>query len=102
MNGVDVQSLAAELAPLLDAPLAKPLLDASEAAALLNVPESWVRSEARAGRIPSVSLGRYIRFKRDQLSDWLDRRPRGAAAATPSWDPACSSSPTALRACASV
>ena len=51
-----------------------PLLDAQGAADLLNVPASWVLAEARAGRIPSVSLGKYRRFKRDDLIAWLDRK----------------------------
>jgi excisionase family DNA binding protein len=40
----------------------EPLVDAPEMAKLLNVPESWVRTEQRAGRIPFVPVGRYIRF----------------------------------------
>jgi excisionase family DNA binding protein len=38
------------------------LLDAAQMAERLCVPESWVRTEARAGRIPFVAVGRYIRF----------------------------------------
>src|ERR1700682_131711 len=44
----------------------KNLLRAGELAERLGVPESWVRTEERTGRIPSVRLGRYVRFK---LSD---------------------------------
>ena len=39
------------------------LLTAGELANRLGVRESWVRTEERAGRIPSVRLGRYVRFK---------------------------------------
>jgi excisionase family DNA binding protein len=38
------------------------LLTAGELAKRLNVPESWVRSEQRAGRIPFKRLGKYVRF----------------------------------------
>lgn len=38
------------------------LLNARELAARLNLPESWVRTEQRAGRLPYLRLGKYIRF----------------------------------------
>ena len=38
------------------------LLDAKQMGERLNVRESWVRSEARSGRIPCIEIGRYIRF----------------------------------------
>ena len=64
------------------------LLDADQAGALLNVPASWVRAEARAARIPHVRLGRYVRFDADELTAWWRARAQGpcrssgAAAAT--------------------
>src|ERR1035437_4820818 len=39
------------------------LLTAGELAQRLSLPESWVRTEERAGRIPSVRLGKYVRFR---------------------------------------
>ncbi len=44
-------------------PSTDPLVDASEMARRLNVKESWVRTEQRAGRIPFVQVGRYVRFR---------------------------------------
>ncbi len=38
------------------------LLDATAMAARLQVPVSWLREAARTGRIPSVRVGRYVRF----------------------------------------
>jgi len=79
----DVRQLAADLAeellPLLrDQPsYPGPLLDADQAAELLSVPASWVRAEARAGRIPNLQLGHYRRFERQALLDWLDHRRQG-------------------------
>jgi excisionase family DNA binding protein len=43
------------------------LLTAGELAKQLNVPESWVRSEQRAGRIPFKRLGKYVRFSRREV-----------------------------------
>lgn len=53
------------------------LIDAREAAVLLNVPATWVLGEARAGRIPHVRLGRYVRFEREALCAWWRSRARG-------------------------
>jgi len=53
------------------------LLNAEQAAELLNVPVSWVRAEARAGRIPCVRLGRYVRFEADELRLWWATRRQG-------------------------
>jgi len=41
-------------------------LTAGDLAERLGVPESWVRTEEHAGRIPSFRIGKYVRFK------WLD------------------------------
>lgn len=53
----DARELAAELAALIAQDITPPLLDAGQAAVILNVPQSWVAAEARAGRIrpPSVA-----------------------------------------------
>jgi len=50
------------------------LLDAGEVAELLHVPVSWVRAESRAGRIPTVTLGRYRRYRRQAVLAWLEER----------------------------
>ena len=52
----------------------QPLLNAKELARHLNVPESWVRSEARAGHIPSVPVGRYVRFRLEDVEAALARK----------------------------
>jgi|HubBroStandDraft_6_1064221.scaffolds.fasta_scaffold430648_2 hypothetical protein len=38
------------------------LVDAPELARQLDLPESWIRSRARSGRLPTVRAGRYYRF----------------------------------------
>jgi excisionase family DNA binding protein len=52
------------------------LLTAGELAERLGVPESWVRTEERAGRIPSVRLGKYVRFKLSEVERILAERSR--------------------------
>ena len=67
-------------APGVDShPPPAPLLDSKGAAALLNVPASWVLAEARADRIPHVRLGRYVRFDATELQTWRPSRRRGPA-----------------------
>jgi excisionase family DNA binding protein len=48
------------------------LLDAEDVGAWFHVPPSWVRQEARAGRLPSIRLGHYVRFERDAVAAWLE------------------------------
>ena len=50
------------------------LIDARDMARRLNVHESWVRTEQRAGRIPFVQVGRYVRFNPAQVQAALIQR----------------------------
>jgi excisionase family DNA binding protein len=53
------------------------LITADGAAERLGVKASWVLREARAGRIPHIRMGRYVRFDPDELAAWCE----GGAAA---------------------
>ena len=53
------------------------LLDAAGVAELLGVPTSWVYAEARAGRLPNVRVGRYRRFRRRAIEDWVGAHEQG-------------------------
>jgi excisionase family DNA binding protein len=55
------------------------LLDAKEAAALLHVKESWIRQATREGRLPCVTLGRYRRYRRERLLEWVQAQERRAS-----------------------
>ncbi len=48
------------------------LLIASEVAELLGVPKSWVYEQSRSGRILTVTLGRYRRYRREAIEAWLE------------------------------
>jgi hypothetical protein len=52
------------------------LVTAGELARHLNLPESWVRTEERLGRIPSVRLGKYVRFRLSEVERTLAQKPR--------------------------
>jgi excisionase family DNA binding protein len=47
------------------------LLTAAEVAELLAVPESWVREHTRRRSLPSIQLGRYVRYQRDAVLGWV-------------------------------
>jgi excisionase family DNA binding protein len=49
-------------------PTQNALLTLPEVAAILNVPESWLRRRVAGRTVPFVRLGRYIRFTRDHLA----------------------------------
>ena len=60
------------------------LLTASEVAELLGVPKSWVYEQSRTGRIPTVTLGRYRRYRREAIEEWLLRIEQDGLRETPS------------------
>ena len=51
---------------------AKDLLTAQDVAAMLGVTTGWVYAQSRMGRIPTIPLGRYRRYRRDAILQWLD------------------------------
>ena len=53
------------------------LLTAAEVAELLSVPETWVREQTRSGNLPHLELGRYRRYRRDELLAWLEACSHG-------------------------
>lgn len=53
------------------------LLTAAEVAERLSVPETWVRQETRAGRMPHVQLGRYRRYDWQAVVAWLAEQRAG-------------------------
>ena len=55
------------------------LLSAAEVAELLAVPVTWVRESTRAGRLPHVRLGRYVRYERNEILAWLSEQTSGRA-----------------------
>ena len=52
------------------------LLTASEVAHLLKVPVSWVYDRTRRrgfGRMPHYKVGKYVRFSKQEVFDWLQK-----------------------------
>jgi excisionase family DNA binding protein len=49
------------------------LLTADQVAKLLGVRTSWVYEQSRRGRIPTVTLGRYRRYRSEAIASWLEQ-----------------------------
>jgi excisionase family DNA binding protein len=54
------------------------LLTAIEVATMLRVTPAWVYGATRQGRIPHLRLGRYVRYRRDAILEWLEVNEHGA------------------------
>jgi excisionase family DNA binding protein len=54
------------------------LLTAEQVADLLGVPKGWVYKASREGSIPTVTLGRYYRYRPAAIQAWLAQRERAA------------------------
>lgn len=52
------------------------LLTAGEVAELLGVPRSWVYEQSRRGSMPTVTLGRYRRYRREAILQWISELER--------------------------
>ena len=53
------------------------LLTVDELAEMLKVPKSWLYSRTREtgpGSIPRINVGKYRRFRLDDVMDWLEKQ----------------------------
>jgi predicted DNA-binding transcriptional regulator AlpA len=55
------------------------LLSAPQVAKLFDVPESWVRDQARLCALPSIRLGHYVRFKAEEIQRFVAERAKQPA-----------------------
>jgi len=53
------------------------LLTADAVAEMLGVKRNWVYAQSRAGEIPTVKLGRYFRYRREAIEQWVVTREVG-------------------------
>jgi excisionase family DNA binding protein len=58
------------------------LLTLDEVVTWLRVPRSWVYERTRKGQIPHVKLGKYLRFPRQALTEWLGAQNREGPSST--------------------
>lgn len=61
------------------------LLTAAQVAEMLGVPTTWVYEQSRRGSIPTVTLGRYRRYRAEAIAQWVEQQeadaPKGAVPA---------------------
>lgn len=50
------------------------LLTAEDVAELLGVSTSWVYAASRRGELPTVTLGRYRRYRPEAVEAWIERQ----------------------------
>ena len=55
------------------------LLTAGQVAEMLGVPTTWVYEQSRRGRIPTVTLGRYRRYRAEAIAEWVEQQETDAA-----------------------
>lgn len=71
----EVRSIEAELKNVASQNSSlEPFLNAEDVAKLLRVETAFIYAQARARKIPSTRLGKYVRFSPLQIRKWLDRR----------------------------
>lgn len=63
-------------------PVSEPLLDAAEMARLVNLPKSCVYEKARTGAIPSIRVGKHVRFNRSAVLAALSTTAQAAVGRT--------------------
>lgn len=68
-----VRRLRSVLSPVTIREVTGSLLTADQVAELLGVPKTWVYEQSRTGRIPTVTLGRYRRYRREAIEEWVQR-----------------------------
>lgn len=59
--------------------MAHSLLTAGQVAERLGVPKTWVYEQSRKGRIPTVTLGRYRRYRAETIEHWVRQLESGEA-----------------------
>jgi excisionase family DNA binding protein len=47
------------------------VLKVEEAAAMLQVPPSWIYAAAKRGAFPCVRVGRYVRIRPKDVEEWI-------------------------------
>lgn len=63
--------------PVAQRPRQEGLMTVAEVCDLLSVKSSWVYEMTRRDEIPHVRVGRYVRFRRDDIDRWLDETRPG-------------------------
>jgi excisionase family DNA binding protein len=69
MGAIHIRERIGALKRLVD--MSGSLLNAEQVAERLGVPKTWVYEQSRRGRIPTVTLGRYRRYRAETIEKWV-------------------------------
>jgi excisionase family DNA binding protein len=53
------------------------LIGVQDVAAMVKTPASWVYGKVERGEIPHFKLGKYLRFDRATVVQWIEQQRRG-------------------------
>jgi excisionase family DNA binding protein len=70
----ELRAVKAEIQKQTNGAVLEPLLEPEQVAKILGVDVRHIYAQARSGKIPSVTIGKYRRFSPAQLKKWLDRK----------------------------
>lgn len=54
-----------------------PLMDVPAVAEYLGLAIATVRNLSKAGALPSYKMGKFVRFRREEVDTWLESKRRG-------------------------
>ena len=77
IDHADIQEASEHVRGTASAARPARLLEAEDVARMLGMTTDWVYREVRAGRLPHIRLGRYVRFRRESIDAWLLACERG-------------------------
>lgn len=58
------------------------LMTADDVAIMIGMSSDWIYEQVRRDRIPHVRLGRYVRFRRESVDEWIVSLERGTVSVT--------------------
>ncbi len=67
------QSLSRSDTDALDSHDDRDLLTAEEVAVRLRMTPAWVYAQTRRRQIPHLRLGRYVRYRREAIDEWIEQ-----------------------------
>jgi excisionase family DNA binding protein len=82
LEKADIQSIAEQVVKMLEPLLASDcndgkmdeILNVEELANYLKVKPPWVYRKIYTGEIPHYKVGKYPRFRKSKIDEWLDER----------------------------
>jgi excisionase family DNA binding protein len=76
----DVRAIKSQLTKQVgESVILEKLLDAKQVADYLGESERWVYQQAKANKIPSIRIGKFVKFLPSALQKWIEQRTKALA-----------------------